>query len=79
MSPELVAIARERRAAVRGAVQRLPGRQRHLLTSLLASPSPTYERVAVALAMPMGSIGPTRDRALARLRVDPELASAVRP
>jgi RNA polymerase sigma factor (sigma-70 family) len=78
-SPEVVAIARERRAAVRVAVQRLPSRQRHLLASLLTSPSPTYERVALKLAMPMGSIGPTRDRALARLREDPELASAVRP
>jgi RNA polymerase sigma factor (sigma-70 family) len=78
-SPELVAIARERRAAVRGAVRRLPGRQRHLLTSLLTDPSSTYERVAVQLAMPMGSVGPTRDRALARLREDRELASAVRP
>jgi hypothetical protein len=27
--------------------------------------------------MPVGSIGPTRDRALARLRDDPELARAV--
>ena len=76
--PEVAAIARERRVALRGAVRRLPGRQRDLVASLLCSPSATYERVAVQLAMPMGSIGPTRDRALARLREDPELERAVR-
>jgi RNA polymerase sigma factor (sigma-70 family) len=76
--PEVAAIARERRVALRGAVRRLPGRQRDLVASLLCSPSATYERVAIQLAMPMGSIGPTRDRALARLREDPELERAVR-
>lgn len=76
--PEMAAIARERRVALRGAVRRLPGRQRDLVASLLSRPSATYERVAVQLAMPMGSIGPTRDRALARLREDPELERAVR-
>lgn len=76
--PETAAIARERRVALRGAVRRLPGRQRELVASLLCSPSATYEHVAVQLAMPMGSIGPTRDRALARLREDPELERAVR-
>jgi RNA polymerase sigma factor (sigma-70 family) len=76
--PETAVIARERRLALRGAVRRLPGRQRDVVASLLCSPSATYERVAVQLAMPMGSIGPTRDRALARLREDRELERAVR-
>ena len=73
----MLAIARERRAAVHGAVERLPGRQRVLLTSMLASPAPTYEQLSTRLEMPVGSIGPTRDRALARLRDDHDLARAV--
>jgi RNA polymerase sigma factor (sigma-70 family) len=76
--PETAVIAHERHLALRGAVRRLPGRQRDVVASLLCSPSATYERVAMQLAMPMGSIGPTRDRALARLREDRELERAVR-
>jgi RNA polymerase sigma factor (sigma-70 family) len=76
-SPEVLAIARERRAALHGAVDRLSGRQRVLLSSMLATPAPSYEQIAERLAMPVGSIGPTRDRALARLRDDPDLARAV--
>lgn len=40
-----------------------------LLRVLMASPPPSYEAVAEALEMPIGSIGPTRARCLARLRV----------
>jgi RNA polymerase sigma factor (sigma-70 family) len=72
-SPELVAIERERCAAVHGAVERLPARQRRLMTSMLSSPATTYAQISTRLDMPVGSIGPTRDRALARLREDPEL------
>ena len=75
--PDELAIARERRAAVHGAVERLSGRQRVLLTSMLSSPAPTYEQLSTRLEMPVGSIGPTRDRALARLRDDADLARAV--
>ena len=75
--PDVLAIARERRVALHGAVDRLSGRQRVLLESMLASPAPTYEQLSARLEMPVGSIGPTRERALARLRDDPELARAV--
>jgi RNA polymerase sigma factor (sigma-70 family) len=77
VSPDVLAIERERRAAVRGAVDRLSGRQRDLLASMLTVPAPTYEQLSERLDMPVGSIGPTRDRALARLRNDPELERAV--
>jgi DNA-directed RNA polymerase specialized sigma24 family protein len=76
-SPETLVIARERRMALRGAVDRLSGRQRVLLASMLSTPAPTYEQISTRLEMPVGSIGPTRDRALARLRDDPDLARAV--
>jgi RNA polymerase sigma factor (sigma-70 family) len=75
--PEAMVIQRERRAAVRGAVRRLSGRQRRLVTSMLASPAPSYQRLSWLLDMPVGSIGPTRERALARLREDAELERAV--
>jgi RNA polymerase sigma factor (sigma-70 family) len=77
VTPELVAIEAERRAALHVAVQRLPGRQRRLVASMLAGPEPNYERLSWMLDMPMGSIGPTRKRAFARLREDPNLAEAI--
>lgn len=58
----------EERAAVRAAVETLSERHRHLLHVLLASPPPAYMDVADALSMPPGSIGPTRGRAIQRLR-----------
>jgi RNA polymerase sigma factor (sigma-70 family) len=75
--PDMLAIERERRRALHGAVDRLSGRQRVLLSSMLATPAPTYEQLSARLEIPVGSIGPTRDRALARLRDDPDLARAV--
>ena len=76
-SPDTAAIEGERRAAVRDAVRRLPGRERRLVTSMLAAPPTSYQRLSRLLDMPVGSIGPTRQRALARLREDTELERAV--
>ncbi len=73
-SPESLAIERERRAALRRAVGRLPARQRRVISSLLGQPALTYEQIASTLGMPIGSIGPTRERAFARLRRDLDLA-----
>jgi len=39
-----------------------------LLRVLMATPPPSYKAVAAALAMPLGSVGPTRQRCLRRLR-----------
>jgi RNA polymerase sigma factor (sigma-70 family) len=75
--PETMAIERERRDAVHCAVDRLPGRQRRLLSSMLRSPSTSYAQISTRLDMPVGSIGPTRDRALARLREDPQLEAVM--
>jgi RNA polymerase sigma factor (sigma-70 family) len=71
-------VASERRAAVSSALQRLPRHQRELLTLLVSDPSPLYDDISRSLQMPIGSIGPTRARAIARLRRDRELAGAVR-
>jgi RNA polymerase sigma factor (sigma-70 family) len=63
----------ERREALRRAVRELPARPRALLELLLASPDPSYAEVGAALGIPVGSIGPTRERSLARLRRDPRV------
>jgi RNA polymerase sigma factor (sigma-70 family) len=76
-SPDTATIERERRSALHTAIGRLCGRQRELLTLLAARPELSYEEVSRELDMPVGSIGPTRERAFERLRSDRGLASAV--
>jgi RNA polymerase sigma factor (sigma-70 family) len=76
-APEQEAIERERIAGLRAAIGRLSGRQRELLTLLVERPELSYEEVSEAIGMPVGSIGPTRERAFARLRSDTALACAV--
>jgi RNA polymerase sigma factor (sigma-70 family) len=49
-------------------VQRLPERCRKLLRVVAHVARPDYAAVAEALGMPVGSIGPTRGRCLAKLR-----------
>ena len=63
-----IALAAERRVAVRRALATLPDRQRTLLRLLHAETAPSYEAIGSTLGMPVGSIGPTRGRAIARLR-----------
>jgi RNA polymerase sigma factor (sigma-70 family) len=58
----------ERDEALRRAFSRLKPTDQALLRLLTADPRPPYEEIAAALDMPIGSIGPTRQRALARLR-----------
>jgi RNA polymerase sigma factor (sigma-70 family) len=77
-------VAAERRAALAEcgatlviALEQLPGRQRALVSMLFADAAPSYEAISSSLGLPIGSIGPTRGRALARLRRDHDLASAV--
>ena len=73
---ELV-IGHEQSEALRRAVARLTVRQRELLHALLNAPDPSYTAIAQALGMPVGSIGPTRERAINALRADPELCGAI--
>lgn len=61
-------LARERDATLRTAFAHLSDRDRSLLGMLMAEPVPSYEEIGAALDMPIGSIGPTRARALQRLR-----------
>jgi RNA polymerase sigma factor (sigma-70 family) len=50
------------------AVQRLAERCQRLLRVIAFEDRPDYARLAADLAMPVGSIGPTRQRCLAKLR-----------
>jgi RNA polymerase sigma factor (sigma-70 family) len=70
-------IEAERAEVLRGAVQRLRGRQRLVLEALIAEPDRSYIEVSQGLSMPIGSIGPTRERGLRRLRQDEKLAAAL--
>ena len=58
----------ERHAALLAALAELPDRQRNLLLLLLEDPPLSYDEISARLDMPVGSIGPTRARALARIR-----------
>lgn len=50
------------------AVRRLAERCQRLLRVIAFEDRPDYARIAADLGMPVGSIGPTRNRCLAKLR-----------
>lgn len=61
-------LRRERNAALWDALAKLAESCQRLLRVLMAEPPPAYREVAAALDMPVGSIGPARQRCLAQLR-----------
>ncbi len=61
-------LCQERDALLQSAFDRLPRRCQRLLRMLMRDPSPSYEEIGDLLCMPVGAIGPTRGRCLARLR-----------
>lgn len=62
-------LAGERAETVRAAMSLLPHRWQQLLGMLMADPPVPYTQISDELGLPVGSIGPTRGRCLARLRV----------
>jgi RNA polymerase sigma factor (sigma-70 family) len=62
-------LADERAQVVRDALSGLPRRWQRLLELLMADPPASYADISNELDLPVGSIGPTRGRCLARLRV----------
>lgn len=66
--PDARLLASERDAALWAALRRLGARDQALLRMVAAEPAPSYQEIGAALGMPIGSIGPTRARALDRLR-----------
>lgn len=61
-------LQRESVDVVRSGLKELPARQRDLLLLGVADPPVAYREIAARLNMPVGSIGPTRARCLAKLR-----------
>jgi RNA polymerase sigma factor (sigma-70 family) len=73
--PDADLLHTERREALLAAFAELSDRQRALLLLLVKDPPPSYEEISVRLDMPLGSIGPTRARALQRLRRSAPIAA----
>jgi hypothetical protein len=58
----------DRRQMVHRALMELSEQQRQLIVMLFADPAPSYAEISASLAIPIGSIGPTRCRLLGKLR-----------
>jgi len=65
---DVLVLVNERRDAVRSAFRRLPDRDRELLAMLFSDPPTPYADISATLGMPIGAIGPTRQRCLAKVR-----------
>jgi RNA polymerase sigma factor (sigma-70 family) len=70
-------LAQEKLIALRTAFASLSERCRQLLELLFADPVTPYDEISTILGMPVGAIGPTRQRCLGRLRSSPALAALV--
>ncbi len=70
-------LTKERDQALWRAFKTLPPNCRVLLLMLHSDPALSYEEVSASLAIPVGSIGPTRGRCLDRLRSDTGLQSCI--
>ena len=62
-------LAAERAQVVRNAMAHLPSQWQQLMDLLMADPPVPYAEISDQLGLPVGSIGPTRGRCLAKLRV----------
>ena len=62
-------LANERVQDVRDAMAHLPSQWQRLMEMLMADPPVSYAEISDQLGLPIGSIGPTRGRCLAKLRV----------
>src|SRR5205807_3489255 len=67
-APDRGLISSERAKLVNELVDKLPVRSQVLLRLLSADSPLSYRDISEALSMPIGSIGPTRARALEQLR-----------
>ncbi|MDT7579316.1 MAG: hypothetical protein QOK35_580 [Pseudonocardiales bacterium] len=78
--PQYLVEAKLVREALLSALARLPARRRNLIWLLFLAEVEGYARVGDILGMPVGSIGPTRQRGLDAMRalLDPGLAATRR-
>ncbi|WP_410790651.1 RNA polymerase sigma factor [Kribbella sp. C-35] len=75
--PEEGLFRAERHEVLLAGLAELPRRQRELLLLLLEDPRPSYVEITERTGIPAGSIGPTRARALERLRSSPRVRAYV--
>lgn len=68
--PERLVLAELAREALMHALEQLPDRHQMLLRLLFLEGRVDYATVATRLGMPMGSIGPTRQRVLRKVRAN---------
>jgi RNA polymerase sigma factor (sigma-70 family) len=61
-------LAAERLQVLRDALDELPSHQRRLLELLASEPPPSYAEISEILGMAVGGIGPSRQRAIEKLR-----------
>jgi RNA polymerase sigma factor (sigma-70 family) len=73
--PYVEVAARDEHNRLYRAILALPERQKMLLVELLRREGQSYLDLSQRLGLPVGSIGPTRQRAVTRLRLDPRLAN----
>ncbi len=66
--PDAELLRAERHEALLAGLAELPARQRELLLLLVEDPPLSYAQISQRTGVPVGSIGPTRGRALDRLR-----------
>jgi RNA polymerase sigma factor (sigma-70 family) len=69
--PDANLLRAEQAEVLRKGLAHLPQKQRNLLLLLTDDQPPSYREIGQLLAMPIGSIGPTRARGVARLRAIP--------
>ena len=69
--------AAERHAALREALADLPPPCQQLIVLLTEDPPLPYAQIGARLGIPVGSIGPTRRRCLAKLRRHPAIAALI--
>jgi len=67
-SPDAELLLEQRNAALWEAFHRLPSRAQDILRLLMGESSISYRELSELLGMPVGSIGPTRQRYLRQLR-----------
>jgi RNA polymerase sigma factor (sigma-70 family) len=70
-------LAAERHAALREAFAHLTPRDQQLIIILTADPPVSYAQISARLGIPVGSIGPSRGRCLAKLRRHPAIAALI--
>lgn len=77
MAPGDALLLSERDDALRQGFARLRASDQALLRVLMTDPRPSYDEIAAGLNMAIGSIGPTRQRALTRLRNELDTAGTL--